>query len=195
MVEKAPLTPPEAIETERLVLRMVDPSNAAALSRYHLDNQERFAPYCPKRPPGHHSEAAWAERAQTQREATLAGHAIHWLIFSRDESREGVVGDINFTTIQRGVAQCAYLGYSLDRESEGKGVMREALSAALADVFERANLHRVMANYVPTNERSGWLLRRLGFNVEGYARDYLLLDGVWKDHILTALSNPRWAPR
>lgn len=47
-----------------------------------------------------------------------------------------------------------------------------------------------MANYVPTNERSGRLLRRLGFTVEGYARDYLFIDGAWRDHVLTSLTNP-----
>lgn len=43
-----------------------------------------------------------------------------------------------------------------------------------------------MANYMPTNEQSGRLLRKLGFSVEGYARDYLLLQGTWKDHPLTS---------
>jgi ribosomal-protein-alanine N-acetyltransferase len=28
--------------------------------------------------------------------------------------------------------------------------------------------------------------------VEGYARDYLFLDGVWQDHVLTSLTNPAW---
>jgi len=51
-------------------------------------------------------------------------------------------------------------------------------------------LHRIMANYVPTNDKSARLLRRLGFSVEGYAPDYLFLDGVWKDHILTSLHHP-----
>ena len=39
------------------------------------------------------------------------------------------------------------------------------------------------------------LLRRLGFVVEGYARDYLMIAGKWEDHILTSLTNPRWQPR
>ena len=45
-------------------------------------------------------------------------------------------------------------------------------------MFREQNLHRIQANYVPRNERSGGLLRRLGFVVEGYARDYLLLNGT-----------------
>jgi len=64
--------------------------------------------------------------------------------------------------------------------------MREALASALAYVFGELRLHRVMAAYVPTNERSGRLLKSLGFEVEGYAREYLLLDGVWRDHVLTS---------
>jgi len=40
--------------------------------------------------------------------------------------------------------------------------------------------------------RSGKLLRRQGFVVEGYSRDYLRIDGEWQDHIRTALVNPRW---
>jgi ribosomal-protein-alanine N-acetyltransferase len=51
-----------------------------------------------------------------------------------------------------------------------------------------------MANYIPVNERSGRLLRRLGFTVEGYARDYLLIAGKWEDHVLTALANADWKP-
>ena len=47
-----------------------------------------------------------------------------------------------------------------------------------------------MANYMPINERSGRLLRSLGFQVEGYARDYLYVGGAWRDHVLTALTNP-----
>jgi ribosomal-protein-alanine N-acetyltransferase len=47
-------------------------------------------------------------------------------------------------------------------------------------------LHRVEANYQPNNERSGRLLRALGFTVEGYARAYLYIDGEWRDHVLTA---------
>jgi ribosomal-protein-alanine N-acetyltransferase len=45
---------------------------------------------------------------------------------------------------------------------------------------------------MPRNERSAALLRRLGFSVEGLARDFLLIAGRWEDHVLTSLINPQW---
>ena len=73
--------------------------------------------------------------------------------------------------------------------------MREALEeAAIPFVFNKMRIHRINANYLPRNERSGGLLRRLGFTVEGYARDYLYINGRWEDHILTSCTNPDWKP-
>ena len=51
-----------------------------------------------------------------------------------------------------------------------------------------------MANYVPTNERSGRVLRRLGFVVEGYARDYLFIGGAWRDHVSPDPARPTPRP-
>jgi ribosomal-protein-alanine N-acetyltransferase len=68
--------------------------------------------------------------------------------------------------------------------------MHEALSAAIDHVFKALKLHRIMVNYMPANERSAALARKLGFVPEGIARDYLYIDGAWRDHVLTALVNP-----
>ena len=68
--------------------------------------------------------------------------------------------------------------------------MSEALRAATAHVFSAMELHRIEANYLPENLRSGRLLLRLGFEVQGYARRYLYIDGAWRDHVLTALTCP-----
>ena len=73
--------------------------------------------------------------------------------------------------------------------------MYEALTAAIDYVFTDLKLHRIMANYIPVNERSARLLRRLGFTVEGYARDYLFIAGEWRDHILTSLTNDKMSEK
>jgi len=38
--------------------------------------------------------------------------------------------------------------------------------------------------------RGAFLLQKLGFEVEGQAKDYLFLNGAWRDHVLTSLRNP-----
>jgi ribosomal-protein-alanine N-acetyltransferase len=53
-------------------------------------------------------------------------------------------------------------------------------------------MHRIMANVRPDNERSLRVLDRLGFEREGYAKKYLRANGVWCDHVLTALTNDSW---
>lgn len=101
-----------------------------------------------------------------------------------------MIGSITFDRIHRGPFQACYLGYALDAELQGRGLMFEALQPAIGYAFDGLKLHRIMANYMPTNARSGALLRRFGFVVEGYARDYLLIDGAWRDHVLTSLTRP-----
>lgn len=76
--------------------------------------------------------------------------------------------------------------------------MREGLEALLPhifnqSIFEDQPLHRLMAAHMPANTRSATLLSRLGFEREGYARDYLQIAGRWEDHVLTALLNPNSA--
>ncbi len=68
--------------------------------------------------------------------------------------------------------------------------MQEVVGAGIAYLFREHGLHRVMASYMPANLRSGTLLERLGFEREGYARDYLMINGRWEDHVLTARLNP-----
>lgn len=115
--------------------------------------------------------------------AISKGDSFHLLLF-QDHL---LIGAIHLTQIYRGPFQAAYLGFELDQAHEGRGLMHEALEIALPYFFKTLNLHRIMANYMPTNDRSGSLLEKLGFTVEGYARDYLLINGKWEDHVLTSL--------
>jgi len=57
--------------------------------------------------------------------------------------------------------------------------MTEALQLTIDFAFKQLNLHRLMANYSPTNVRSAKLLVRLNFVVEGYARDYSWYWWMW----------------
>ena len=112
-------------------------------------------------------------------------------LFPNDEPAR-IIGSAHYSVFNRGAAHHCYLGYALAENAQGKGYMFEALQSANAYVFSTLNLHRIMANYMPRNQRSGNLLKRLGFTVEGFARDYVMINGQWEDHLLTSLTNPGW---
>jgi [ribosomal protein S5]-alanine N-acetyltransferase len=187
------LREPPVITTDRLILRLAAPEDAPAIVRYFSENRAHLAPSRPLMDAEFFTEDFWRAQAQAARAEFRADRSARFFAWDR-EDRGRIIANANFSQFVRGAAHYTVLGYGIAADREGRGLMREALEAGIGYVFGELNLHRVMANYVPTNHRSGGLLRRLGFRVEGYARDYLYLDGAWRDHVLTARSNPEWRP-
>ncbi len=132
----------------------------------------------------------WARQLPAYEREFEAGTTARWVILEPAPGEAVVIGTCNYTQIVRGPFRACVLGYQLGRRHEGKGLMHEALAATLAYAFGELRLHRVMANYRPENVRSGRVLERLGFVKEGYAREYLFIDGAWRDHVLTSKTNP-----
>jgi ribosomal-protein-alanine N-acetyltransferase len=70
--------------------------------------------------------------------------------------------------------------------------MTEALEAAIDFAFNEMNIHKILANYMPSNKTSERVLEKLGFHKVGLVKDELYLGGKWQDHIETRLINPNW---
>ena len=183
---------PVHIETERVVVTMPAPEDAAAALAYYVRNRDHLQPWEAEHPDGFYTEQHWQERLKASRDEHTVGQSVRLWVFERGAKAPQAIGVVNFTGIIRGAFDGCFVGYSIDQHLEGKGLMREALSASLDHVFREMDLHRVMASYMPGNIRSGRLLDTLGFAMEGYARDYLRIGGQWRDHVLTALTAPRW---
>jgi ribosomal-protein-alanine N-acetyltransferase len=181
------------INTERLTLRLARPGMQAAIARFLNEN---FAGHLDRWSPpatgAFFTEAFWRERLAIAVEEFQAGRSARFVLQERADEAAGapIVGTCNYTNIVRGPFLACNLGYQVARSHQGRGLMSEALRATNAFVFDEMRLHRIMANYRPENTRSGRLLERLGFAREGLARDYLFIDGAWRDHVLTALTNP-----
>ncbi|MCA9622079.1 MAG: GNAT family N-acetyltransferase [Myxococcales bacterium] len=185
---------PLTLETERLLLTLPDADSAPRLVSYFETNRAHLSPWEPPLPPGLFTNTFWERRLDQNRSEYLGGKSMRLVLVEKHAPMGPVVGLANFTQIVRGAFLCCTLGYSLDEDMQGNGYMQEALVTAIRHCFDELGLHRVQANYLPINERSGSLLRRLGFVVEGYARDYLYINGRWRDHILTAKTKNDNAP-
>lgn len=182
---------PPLLTAPRVIVRLANTTDVPQVVRYFQDNRAHLASSRPIVGDEFHTEGFWHAQVRANLTEFRDGRSVRLFLFDRGRP-ERVIGNANFTQVFRSPAYYCTLGYGLDREYEGRGMMREGLETALAYMFGPQNFHRVQANYVPRNERSGGLLRRLGFVIEGYARDYLLLNGRWEDHILTSKTNPDW---
>ena len=194
--ERHPAPPPAGLTTSRLVLRAAAPGLAAAAAAYFRRNREAHAPWNPPSPSTLFDDVAQAALLGEAASAMADGAMASWWLFERNPpgspDAAPALGRVQLTQIARGPFCNAMLGYSIDAAFEGRGLMREALQAVLFDAFGRLGLHRVQANVRPENTRSLGLLARLGFEREGLAREYLFIDGAWRDHVMTALRHPHW---
>ncbi|MCW2773445.1 MAG: GCN5-related N-acetyltransferase [Nocardioides sp.] len=97
-------------------------------------------------------------------------------------------GQITVNNIVRGSAQFASIGYWLDREYAGRGVMPRAVAMVIDHCFVIAKLHRIEIAIRPENSNSLRVVEKLGLREIGYAPRFLHIDGSWRDHRIYAVT-------
>lgn len=112
----------------------------------------------------------------------------------RHDSCGGLVGWVSASNIVRRAFQSAHLGYGAFSSHAGRGLMTQGLGAVINVAFQKMGLHRLEANIQPTNKGSLALVRRLGFEREGYSPRYLMVDSEWRDHERWAIRTEIWNP-
>jgi [ribosomal protein S5]-alanine N-acetyltransferase len=179
------------LKTERLTLRLGTTDDIPAILHYYRVNRAYLEPFEPQRPDGFYSRDFWQTVLTSRATDFHTGYAVKLLIFLQTEPDQ-VIGTINLNNIVRGALQGATLGYGLSAQHQGQGYMTEAGQRLIAYAFDQLNLHRLMASYMPHNHRSANVLKRLGFQNEGIAKDYLFINGQWQDHVMASLVNTNW---
>jgi [ribosomal protein S5]-alanine N-acetyltransferase len=103
-----------------------------------------------------------------------------------------LVGFFNISNIIRGGLQSAFVGYGAAAAYAGRGYMTEAMQLVLRRAFTELRLHRLEANIQPGNAASIALVRRCGFEREGFSARYLKVGGRWRDHERWAIRVEQW---
>jgi [ribosomal protein S5]-alanine N-acetyltransferase len=97
-------------------------------------------------------------------------------------------GQVTVNNIVRGSAQFASIGYWLDRDLAGRGVMPTAVALVIDHCFRSAGLHRIEVAIRPENSNSLRVMEKLGIAEVGYAPRFLHIDGAWRDHRIYAIT-------
>jgi ribosomal-protein-alanine N-acetyltransferase len=171
-----------------MTIQLCSATDAVAVAAFYQRNAVHLAPWEPRRPADFHHVESWQQRLLHREQEQLAGNAAYFLQY--DEELGNVIAMCTINGVIRGPFQAGYLGYCVDQQYQGQGIMKALCQHTIDFGFNQLSLHRLMANYMPHNLRSAYLLKQLGFVEEGLAKNYLFINGKWQDHVLTAKLNP-----
>lgn len=194
MPDAAMTTIQPVLATPRLQLLPAHIGLARAMLDYQVRNRQHFAAWDPKPGDMFFTELYWTMQLRQQALSWEQGRGARFLL-TQPQQPQQIVGTVSLSNIVRGVFQAAHLGYGIDHTLQGQGLMQEAVAEVIRFAFSDLRLHRLLANYQPANARSAALLQRLGFVEEGLARDYLYINGQWRDHVLTSLTHAGFDPQ
>ncbi len=107
------------------------------------------------------------------------GRALPWAI-----TVEGrLVGQLTVGGIAYGSLRAGYIGYWIDQDVAGRGIMPIAVAMACDYCLDVVRLHRLEVNIRPENSASLRVVEKLGLRHEGERPAYLHIDGQWRDHV------------
>jgi ribosomal-protein-alanine N-acetyltransferase len=162
----------------------------AAWSELRAVSRDFLTPWEPAWSPDSLTRQAFGRRVRRQSSEWREDLGYNLLSFEKDT--EQLVGGLGLGNIRRGVAQAATLGYWVGEPHARRGYTADAVRLVIDFAFDHLALHRIEASCLPNNQASRGLLQKFGFTCEGLARNYLRIDGTWRDHLLFGLLKEDW---
>jgi len=177
--------PQVRLDAPRIYLRPPRAGDWQEWAALRAESREFLRPWEPTWPADALERGAFNRRLRRQAAEWRNDEGFSFLTFDKADDR--LIGGLGITNVRRGVAQMASIGYWTGRPYVRRGYMTEAVRAALEFAFTQLGLHRIEAACIPANLASKGLLQKLGFRAEGEARNYLRINGQWRDHLLYAI--------
>lgn len=174
---------------ETIYIRFLDEKDVKAMLELQQKNREFFEPFVTTRTESYYTydyQMNIVKEGQKKRQDDIA---YSFGIFSKETN--GLLGTISLTEVLRGSLQSCFIGYVLDRDFNGKGIMTEAVKFVIDYAFNELSLHRIEAGVMPHNIGSIRVLEKAGFEKEGIARKNVMINGKWQDHQVLAIINEK----
>jgi [ribosomal protein S5]-alanine N-acetyltransferase len=182
----ATLTEPDLLDLP-VALRPVRVKDAATWRETRVRNAawlRAWEPTNPETPLYRSSLGPYVSMARTMRREARQGLTVPWVVTYGGH----FAGQLTVGSIVWGSARSAQVGYWIDQEYAGRGIIPTALAMAMDHCFFVIGLHRVEATIRPENHASRRVVEKLGFREEGLRRRSLHIDGAWRDHLCYAMT-------
>jgi ribosomal-protein-alanine N-acetyltransferase len=173
-----------AIAGDGVSLRAPQMGDFAEWASLREASRDFLTPWEPIWPADDLTRSSFRRRIKRYFEDQRSDIAYPFFIFRKSDN--ALVGGLTLANVRRGCAQAGSLGYWMGAKFARQGHMTAAVRAVIPFAFATLRLHRVEAACIPANVASIRLLEKAGFQREGFARQYLCIDGAWQDHLLYA---------
>ena len=174
--------PLPSVAGDGVLLRIPQVTDYADWTALRGTSRDFLTPWEPTWPTDDLSRSAFRRRVRRYAEDLRTDQGYAFLITRTSDN--ALVGGLTLANIRRGVAQAGSIGYWMGQPFVRQGYMSAAVRAIIPFAFASLRLHRLEAACIPTNAGSIRLLEKTGFVREGYAREYLCINGIWQDHLL-----------
>jgi len=174
--------PLPTIEGDGVYMRAPQMSDYSEWTALREASRAFLIPWEPTWPGDDLTRSAFRRRLRRYAEDQRSDTSYAFFLFRKSD--EALVGGLTLANIRRGVAQAGSLGYWVGEPFARRGLMTGAVRALVPFSFGSLRLHRIEAACIPSNAASIRLLEKTGFVREGYAREYLCINGLWQDHLL-----------
>lgn len=166
------------LKGKNIELRLLTPENAREVLDYYIRNKEHLRKFEPARDENFYTLEAQRRDILENYKQYLNGTGINFGIFKDNR----FIGKIRLFNIVMGVFKNAFVGYSMDKDEQGKGYMKDALRTVINYAFNDLGIHRIEATTLLNNLKSQAVLSGCGFKEIGISEKYLYVNGEWKDH-------------
>jgi ribosomal-protein-alanine N-acetyltransferase len=173
------------LRSHGITLRPIEQGDRMSWRRVRARNREWLARWDATAPsPEIRSPRSYAAMVRTLRREARAGRQLPFVI----EVERNFVGQVTVSNVVRGSAQFASIGYWIDQDHAGRGIVPRAVAMAIDHCFGPVGLHRIEIAIRPENASSLRVVEKLGIPEIGFAPRFLHIDGEWRDHRLFAIT-------
>ena len=167
------------LKGKNILLRNLNPEDSEDLLDYYIRNEDHLRNYEPSRDKSFYTIESQRDILLESYKGLMSGKCVDLGIYKDDK----LIGKIKISNIVYGVFKNGIIGYSMDKDYQGRGYMKEALNLALRYARDELELHRLEASVLVDNERSKNVLASCGFKEVGLNEKYLFINGGWRDHL------------
>ncbi|WP_414632828.1 GNAT family N-acetyltransferase [Clostridium sp. UBA5712] len=173
------------IQGNKISIRVLNSDDASDLLEYYTRNKDFLSKFEPHRDEEFYTVEVQKQSLIENYKEFIKGEGAHFGIYKAEK----MIGRIRIYNIVHGVFKSAFIGYSMDEQYQGNGYMKEAVSLVVTYAYEELGLHRIEATTLVDNEKSQRVLKACGFNELGICKEYLHINGKWRDHVIFYKNN------